>query len=145
MLRLRLSNVLDEQLEGLAWPVVLPAGRMAERGERTGSFVDGLLHLLLSFTVTTLHCAWQAHEILFPTIENSIVSFFDLSLDWLMTGSAEGNVVRVVMGTLRARLGAGLVILHASAVAVQCLLKKDHAYIKAALLGGVPVCRQCSC
>lgn len=65
MLRLRLSNVLDEQLEGLAWSVVLPAGRMAERGKRTGSFIDGLLHLLLSFAVTTLHCAWPAHGISF--------------------------------------------------------------------------------
>ena len=74
MLRLRFSNVLDEQLEGLARSVVLPAGRMAERGERTGSFVDGLLHLLFTFAVTTLHCAWPAHEILFPTIESSIVS-----------------------------------------------------------------------
>lgn len=56
MLRFRLSDVLDEQLEGLARPVVLPAGRMAERGKRTGSFVDGLLHLLFSFAVTTMHC-----------------------------------------------------------------------------------------
>ena len=90
MLRFRLSDVLDEQLEGLARPVVLPAGRMAERGKRTGSFVDGLLHLLFSFAVTTMHCGGGPRDQPFFSSEvpSAVLSLYDLSLDFLMTGSA---------------------------------------------------------
>ena len=87
MLCLRLSNVLDEQLEGLAWAVVLPAGRMAERGKRTGSFVDGMLHLLFSFAVTTLHCG-RPTRYFFYYQNATVLSLCELSLDFLMTGSA---------------------------------------------------------
>lgn len=112
MLCLRLSDVLDEQLEGLAWSVVLPAGRMAERGERTGSFIDGLLHLLFSFAVTTLHCGRPRDT--FPTIKNSpVLSLCELSLDFLMTGSAYGNMVRVVTCVcMRAFAGLGAVLVY---------------------------------
>ena len=106
MLRLRLSNVLDEQLEAFARSVVLPAGRMAERGERTGSFIDGLLHLLFPFAVTTLHCGPCTRY----SYHYQVLSLNELSLDLLMTGSAHSDMVRVDTDTgaraCRARGGA---------------------------------------
>ena len=117
MLCFRLSDVLDEKLEALARPVVLPARRMAERGQRTGSFVDGLLHLLFSFALTALHCGLSTSTRYFPLSKLCTQQYCLLrsqSLDFLMTGSACGNMVRVdaTRGALKLttlRAGAGLV------------------------------------
>ena len=53
MLRLCLSDVLDEELEALGRAVVF-AGRVSERGKRAGSLVDGEVHLLV-LGLATLH------------------------------------------------------------------------------------------
>ena len=54
VLSFRLSDVLDEQLKALRRPMVFPACRMSERGQRTGCFVDGQFHLLF-FALATMH------------------------------------------------------------------------------------------
>ena len=56
MLCLRLSDILDEQLETLGRAVIFPAGGMAEGSQRAGGLVDSNLHLFVFGLAATVHC-----------------------------------------------------------------------------------------